>query len=297
MNPSLNIAVLGAGSIGSTFAFQLARAGGHQVTAIARPGSPRLAQLRRDNAIVTTDGERADLAVADALDEDAAYDLVVVTLLDHQVDAVLPVLGRSKAGAILFMFNTFRPERLAEAVGPHRCAWGMPFVQASLDAEGRLKSSIGAGGQKCLISRQEWVDAFAAAALPAALEPRMPLWLVCHVPLCVAFESVSAAAVARGGGASWREAASLARGVHEAFRLIGSLGHPIYPASKARLYRLPVWALGLMLWSVSRIRSFRDLLATGVAECRALIGVMLTAAAQAKAPIDVALIEAMRPPG
>ena len=32
---TLQIAVIGAGNIGSTFAFQLARAGGHDVTAVA----------------------------------------------------------------------------------------------------------------------------------------------------------------------------------------------------------------------------------------------------------------------
>ena len=37
----LSIAVLGVGRIGSTFAYQLSRAG-HEVTVIARPDSPRL---------------------------------------------------------------------------------------------------------------------------------------------------------------------------------------------------------------------------------------------------------------
>ena len=52
----LSIAVLGVGKIGSVFAYQLARAG-HRVTVIARPGSTRLQQLRRDNCIVLKTGE------------------------------------------------------------------------------------------------------------------------------------------------------------------------------------------------------------------------------------------------
>lgn len=296
-HPSRNIVVLGAGAIGSTFAFQLARAGGHRVTAVARPGSPRLAQLRRDGGIVNSSGERADVEVAETVDEQTPYDLIIVTLLAHQADAVLPALARSKARSVLFMFNTFQPERLADAVGTDRCAWGMPFVQASLDADGRLKASIGAGGQKSLLSREAWVDLFARSGLPAALEARMPLWLVCHVPLCVAFESISAAGVARGGGASWGEAMTRARGVHEAFRLIQALGRPLYPASKRRLNRAPAWTLATMLWSISRIRSFRELLATGTAECRALIETMVAGSQQAGRPINVPLIEAMRPPG
>ncbi len=197
----LQIAVIGAGNIGSTFAFHLARTGGHQITVVARPGSPRLAQLQRDGAIVDDKGDRAHVHVVDALDETTPYDLVIVTVLTHQVDAVLPALGRSAARNIQFMFNTFDPERLSVAVGDERSAFGMPFVQATLDRDGRLKARIGAGGQKTLISDQRWVDVFNAAGLPAVREREMPLWLRCHVPLCVAFESVSVAGVRRGGGA------------------------------------------------------------------------------------------------
>jgi 2-dehydropantoate 2-reductase len=35
----LHIAIVGAGRIGSAFAFQLARTGNHDVTVVARPGS------------------------------------------------------------------------------------------------------------------------------------------------------------------------------------------------------------------------------------------------------------------
>jgi len=45
------------------------------------------------------------------------------------------------------------------------------------------------------------LDVFNAAGLPALVEPDMPLWLHCHVPLCVAFESVSVASERGGGGA------------------------------------------------------------------------------------------------
>ena len=47
----LTIAVLGTGRIGSTFAYFLAKAG-HDVTVVARQGSPRLAHLQRDGGIV-----------------------------------------------------------------------------------------------------------------------------------------------------------------------------------------------------------------------------------------------------
>jgi 2-dehydropantoate 2-reductase len=291
----LRIAVLGTGKIGSIFAFQLARAGHHDVTVIARPGSVRLQQLQRDDGIINVNGERAGVRVIDALDEGTPYDLLIVTLHDHQADAVLPSLQRSAAKCVQFMFNTFRPEQLRDGVGAERCAFGMPFVQGMLDSEGRLKAVIGAGGRKTIISELRWVDLFNAAGLPAALEPDMPLWLRCHVPMCVAFESVSVAGERRGGGASWGEAVVLARGVRASFDLIRKLGYPIYPKGKKRLDGCPTPILAAMLWSMSRVRSFRELLATGKAECQTLVDDMVAAAPLARVSVNVFRIRTMKP--
>jgi 2-dehydropantoate 2-reductase len=295
MSSPLRIAVLGVGGIGSTYAFHLARDGRHEVTAIARPGSPRLAQLERDGGIVDEGGGRALVPVLETLDEETPYDLVIVTLLAHQVEAVVPALQRSAAKSIQFMFNNFEPERLRDAIGADRCSFGMPFVQAHIGDDGKLKAAIGAGGQKSLMSDPRWVEVFNGAGLPAALEPDMLLWLRCHAPMCVAFESVSIAGVRRDGGATWGESMVIARGVHEGFALIRGLGYPLYPALKTWLNRGPAWVLAIMLWSMSRIRSFRELLATGHNECRALVDVMVAAAPRAKHAVDVAKIQAMRP--
>lgn len=290
---ALRIAVIGVGGIGSTFASFLASIG-QDVTVVARPGSARLKQLLAAGGIITVAGKHVAVGVTDTLDEASPYDLVVVTLLAHQVDAVLPALQRSVARNILFVFNNFNPERLRDAIGAERSAFGMPFVQASFDADGRLKAVVGAAGQKTKLSDPRWVDLFSRAGLPAVLETDMSLWLRCHAPLCVAFESVSIAGVRRGTGASWKEAMVLARGIHESFRLIESLGYPVYPSGKAWLQRSPAWVVAGMLWSMSRIRSFRELLATGEGECRALVDVM-AAAARSDTMIAVSKILAMKP--
>ena len=291
----LRIAVLGAGKIGSAFAYQLARQGGHDVTVIARPGSIRFQQLECDGAIVDVKGERANVQVADELFEDVPYDLVIVTLLAHQIEPILPVLQRSAAKCIQFMFNNFHPEQLQDVISTERCAFGMPFVQAQLGSDGRLKATIGAGGQKTIMSQQRWVDVFNAAGLPAVLEADMLLWLRCHVPLCVAFESVSVAGMRRGGGASWGEALVLARGVRASFALIKGLGYDVYPKTKKRIARSPVPLVAAMLWGLSRVRSFRELLATGRAECCALVDAMVAATPHSKTSVDAMAIHAMRP--
>jgi 2-dehydropantoate 2-reductase len=291
----LRIAIIGAGRIGSAFAFQLVRAGGHEVTVVARSGSGRLQILQRDQSIVDVHGDRACVTVCETLDETAPYDLVIVTVLAHQVDAILPALQRSAAKCIQFMFNTFDPGHLETTVGGDRCAFGMPFVQSRFDSDGRLDVTIGAGGQKTLLSQSRWVELFNSAGLPAAFEPDMTLWLRCHTPLCVAFESVSIAGVRRGKGASSDEAMTLARGVKASFGLIRALGLEVYPSSKRWLDSTPTVVLAGMLWTLSRVRSFRDVLATGEAECEALITDMSRFAQAAAPSVNVSRILAMRP--
>lgn len=293
--PQLRIAVLGAGKIGSAFAFQLARAGGHDVTVVARPGSPRLAQLERDQAIMDVKGERAKVQVTGHLDESVPYDLIIVTVLAHQAELLLPALKRSGANTVQFMFNTFMPERLQAEIGLERCAFGMPFIQATLNVQGRLRVAIGGTGQKTIMDQRRWVDVFTDAGLPTALEPQMPLWLRCHAPLCVAFESVSAAGERRGAGASWSEALVLAKGVHACFALITALGYPIYPGAKQSIHANPAWLFAGVLWFMSRVRSFRKLLATGEAEAEALVDAMMLAAPSGLPSATLARIEGMRP--
>lgn len=145
------------------------------------------------------------------------------------------------------------------------------------------------------MDQERWADQFNAAGLPATVERDMPLWLRCHVSLCVAFESVSVAGVRRGGGASWKEALALARGVHASFGLIKDLGYSVYPRSKALIDRAPALMLAAVLWSMSRIRTFRELLATGQAECEALVDAMIATAPKAGASVRIADIAAMKP--
>ena len=291
----LSIAVVGVGSIGSTFAYHLAHAG-HDVTAIARPDSPRLRQLQRDLGIVLASGDKARLNVAERLDEHVPYDLVLVTMLAHQIDAVLPALGRSKASAFHFMFNNVEPERLSNAVGADRCSFGMPFVMSTLDGEGKLESKANPG-QKTLHGDERWVALFDMAGIPSAYEPQMALWLRCHAPMCIAMESICVAGSRRGSGASWQEAIIVARGLRSAFAIIRALGFPLYPRSKSLLASCPAALLACMLWSVSRVPSFRKLLSQGLLECRALADELASAATAADPPLALAAerVLAMKP--
>lgn len=145
----------------------------------------------------------------------------------------------------------------------------MQFFQSVLLPDGRPNASVDSTGQKTIMGQRRWVDVFNAGGLPAVLESDMPLWLRCHVPVCVAFESVSVAGQRRGDGASWREAITLARGVRASFGLIKGLGYELYPNTKRCIAGSPTSLVAAVLWTMSRIRSFRELLATGENECNA----------------------------
>lgn len=291
----LRIAIIGGGRIGSAFAFYLIRNGHHDVTIVARPNSTRLKQLERDCGVISSDGLHAPAKISDSFDEQVPYDLVLVTVLAHQVEALLPSLRRSHAKSIHFLFNTFDPEHVRQAVGPDRAVLGLPFIQSNVDARGRVTITVREGGQQTLTSNPKWANVFRASGLPAKYEGQMALWLRCHAPLCVAFESISVAGVRRGGGGPWNKAYTLAVGIRACFKLIRSQGDVIYPRSKAWIGWLPVTLVASMLWVLSRITSFRELLATGENECCALVDTMVASGEKTESPAELKAILAMKP--
>jgi len=288
----LAIAVIGVGKIGSTFAYQLARAG-HHVTAVARPGSKRLEQLRMESAVVTNKGDRAPVSVADALDEETPYDLIVVTTLAHQVDALLPALRRSKSKSVLFMFNVFDPERLAIAVGTERAAFGMPMVVASLEPHGRLRPMISTR-RKTLLGDRRWADLFESSGIPSIHELHMPDWLRSHVPVCVCLEAVSIAGKRRGSGATWAEAVTVARGFKAMYVAIRALGHPVIPRAKAAASSSPAGVVASMLWVASRISFVRNAMANGLDECRSLVDDILVASAASPSAVPATVVASIK---
>src|SRR5215469_12577742 len=86
--------------------------------------------------------------------------------------------GRCGTSSLQFMLVTFEPERLRDAIGSHRCSFGMPAVMATTDGEGRIKpTSI--NRLKTKHGDQRWAELFSSAGVPSAFEPEMALWLRC----------------------------------------------------------------------------------------------------------------------
>ncbi|MQY28422.1 ketopantoate reductase family protein [Nocardia aurantia] len=250
---SLRIAVVGPGGIGSTFAFRLARAG-HEVTVVAR--GTRLECLRRERAIVTVTGERAEVRVAERLDPATAWDLVLVTVLAAEVDVLLPDLAGSAAHAIMFMFNTFRPlDGLRDTVGAPRAVFGFPAIVAGLE-DGRLASEILRRGAATTVSDRRWAAVFTAAGIPATTHPDMQSWLRTHAAFVVPVLLAGLRARLTGHGIDRREAADLARALREGLRLVRRLGNDVTPRPIALFGRLPVPVAAALLWTATRVPAF-----------------------------------------
>jgi 2-dehydropantoate 2-reductase len=246
----MQIAIIGPGGIGSTFAFQLSEAG-HDVTVIAR--GARLEQLRDAGAIVTVDGDRAAVRVSGEFDTTADWDLVLVTVLTSQVDVLLPALSASAAKTVMFMFNTFQSlDRLRDAVGPQRFAFGFPAVAAGVD-EGLLSSTILRRGMLTTVSNPLWAKVFADAGIPATVHPDMESWLRTHAVVAVPVIIAGSTALRRGTGITRAEAVKLARAMKEGFALVRHLGNSVTPAPLAVFSRSPVAALATLLWLLTRL--------------------------------------------
>ena len=287
----MKIAIVGPGSIGSTFAFHLARAG-HDVTVVAR--GARLAQLEKDRAIVTTTEQRAPVEVSAALDTTIPWDLVLVSVLESQVDAVLPALRQCAAKQVMFMFNTFAPlDRLRDAVGAHRFVFGFPAILAELK-EGRLKAQVVpralAALQITIVTDPAWAEVFSEAGIATHTQADMHGWLRTHAALVVPLMITASRVHKRGFGLSWAESREITSGMAEGFDIVRALGHRLTPSNVAAFSQLPVPFIALGLWLLSRTPTMAAMGGHGLGEVRTLLDAMV-----ASAPTRSATLQSLRP--
>lgn len=243
------------------------------MTVVAR--GTRLEQLRHAEAIVTVEGERAAVDVSGELDTATHWDLVLVTVLASQVDVLLPALSASAAKSVMFMFNTFRSlDRLRDAVGPQRFAFGFPAIGAGLH-DGRLSSTILRRGMQTTVSDLFWANVFTDAGIPATVHPDMESWLRSHAAVLVPMVIAGSTALARGTGISRAEAVRLARAMKEGFALVRHLGNSVTPAPIAIVSHSPAPVLAVLLWTLTRLDAFTRMIALAPAdEPRTLIDEM-----------------------
>lgn len=284
----MKIAIVGVGGIGSTFGVKLAGAG-HDVTVIAR--NRRLAQLRDDGGIKTRDGV-ARVDVSGELSVDVEYDLVLVTVLAHQLEPLLPDLAKSRARCVMFMFNTLASLSTLRTTVGDRFAFGFPSVLAQVGADGVLETDTQDKGLLTTVTESEWAEVFTKAGIPAVTTPDMESWLRSHAAAIVPFMLAAGESYRTKRGISWSRARDLAAAMKEAFALVRELGHEIIPFAHAFIGKLPAPIAACVLWIASRVGSVRASGAMGDAEPRALIDAM-----QALAKRELPALARVRPPG
>lgn len=276
----MKIAILGPGAIGSTFAWHLSRAG-HAVTVVAR--GARLAWLKEHQTIVRRDGVRASVSVEATLDTSVEWDLVLVTVLATQVDAVIPTLQLSRARRIMFMFNTFEElTPLREAVRAERFRFGFPGGVFTILSDGVIHPQIRSG---TTVDDPALADLFSAAKIPTVVEQDMQSWLRTHAALVAPLMAMSVVVLARGSGSSWPEAARYSRALQAGMQIVRAQNSRLLPAPVAFFGLLPRAVLTGLFWAFSRTKTLRDLGKLGATEPRMLIDMMQTAAPELAAPL------------
>lgn len=259
----MRMLVYGAGVLGSQYAVRLQDAG-HDVTLVAR--GDRLSSLQRHGVQIAQDQGAVRRVVVPVVERPAgAYDLILVLVRAHQVDAVLESVAGVQ-GDVLFLHNwAAGPAPLGAAVGLERVLLGFPVSGAgTMDgdvvrprpagiADRFARMPIGEPDGRTTPRLRRVVGAFRAAGIGARAELRMDAWLRTHA----AFEVPLGQAVHAAGGplaladdrAAIREMAQRMRGslgavpgraVPRAFDVVRVLPEQVLVAVFQRFLRSPL---------------------------------------------------------
>jgi len=253
------IAIIGAGPVGCAFAVHLVKAG-HDVTIVGR--GQRLANLEANGGVLAKKSEKATaitktpVKAVESLDTAQTWDLVLLTITEHQFDKPLFATLKAcpKTTEILFMFNTFASlDKYFDALGKERCIMGFPSITASFH-DGALVHQFLSFGQISIISSPEWRSVFSSAGITCVHEPDMQSWLRTHACIVIGLQSAVVTATKRNSGVTWAEARLSAGAAKEGLALVKKLGNDIKPKF---IYYLGFVLTGL-LWVVTRVPSVRN---------------------------------------
>ena len=261
----MKILFFGAGVLGSLYASRLKQSG-QDVTILAR--NTRLRDIKEHGIVlehaVSKKREVVTVPVVEQLDENDAYDLIVVLVRKNQLASVLPLLAAHKATPnILFMVNN--PSGYvdwAQAVGRERLALGFAGAGGTLVGNvvryvvvSRLlqPTTFGEPDGSSSARIKEISRVFRSAGFPSTLTPNMDAWQKTHV----AWISPLANAIYRVNCDNHVLARSpyvvqlVVRAVREGFSVLRALGIPITPAKLQLWEWIPQSLLvrSLMLWA------------------------------------------------
>jgi len=133
----MKIVIVGAGVIGTTYAWQLSQAG-EDVTLLVRKGTT--ARIEQDGMLVhcldlrEKPARQVETVYHPKLTEEITaaddYELIIVAVKRHQLSSVLPLLQQDRIGKadILFFLNYWSGEEIERALPPSRYLFGFPLM-------------------------------------------------------------------------------------------------------------------------------------------------------------------------
>ena len=251
----MKLLVYGAGVTGSQFAVRLFEAG-HDVSLLAR--GERLAALCRDGVQLAEQDSPVVRRVPVPVVEHPAggYDLIVVLVRAHQVDAVLESLA-SVDGDVLFLLNwAGGAEPLGAVIGHERVLLGSPTAGGTMDGDvvryraadfitRRVPMLIGEPGGRVTPRLERIVRTLRSAGFNAKAESRMEARLRTHAAVAV---PLGQAAIAAGGPQALAGDPAAIRGMIRIIRQnLAALTTPIVPPGFVALRGIPEGLLAAVL--------------------------------------------------
>ncbi len=247
----MKILVYGAGVLGSLYAARLHEAR-HEVTLVAR--GEHLTALRERGVQLAQGDSPVIRSVPVRVVEHPAgrYDLILVFVRSHQVDAVLESVANVQ-GDVVFLLNwAGGPEPLAAAIGRERVLLGFANAGGTMDGEvvryrrdtsltRFVHMAIGELDGQTTPRLERIMQTFRSAGFAVKVEPRVDAWLKTHA----AFEVPLGQAVHAAGGLEElaRDAVALRAMIRLMKRNLAGIPMRPVPAGFSLLLIAPEWML------------------------------------------------------
>jgi len=195
----MKVLMFGAGVIGTTYAWQLSNAG-HDVSLLVRKG--KRAEIERDGILIRCRDERNKKpapvevtyrpVVVDELNVIDNYDLIILSVRAHQLEAVLPILAQrsGKADILFFENNWWGEEKIGRLLSPEKYFFGFSRlvggwrsgnqVECIFFDNQELVTMIGERHGQATPRLQNLYDVFKKANLKPHIGPDILGWLAIH---------------------------------------------------------------------------------------------------------------------
>jgi ketopantoate reductase len=195
----MKILIFGAGVIGTTYAWQLSNAG-HDLSLFVRKGKRK--GIEKDGIHIRCKDERSKKsepvetiyrpAVVDELNAEDNYDLIIVCVRAHQLEAALPMLakGSGEADILFFGNNWWGEEKIRKFLPAEKYLFGFSRlvggwrtgnqVECIFFDNPELVTMIGERDGQVTPRLQNLRDMFEQANLKPVISPDILSWLAIH---------------------------------------------------------------------------------------------------------------------